>query len=483
MTASVALSGGSAVGATSSVPLTAFEDARTQDTITAFGSSPDFGPYGSPGWNADPVAMAAAPDGAGYWIAATDGGVFTFGRVPFLGSAGALPLQRPVVGMAVTPSGNGYWLVASDGGIFAYGDAAFYGSTGGIRLNRPVVGMAATPSGHGYWLVAGDGGIFAYGDAAFRGSTGAIALNQPVVGMATAGSGAYWLVARDGGIFSFGGAPFYGSAAGEEGSRPPTVSMAASAGGAGYVLLDEAGHLSFYGNAIDLGSSGDDVRFGPARTVVLDPVRLGYWILRVERPQFSFDDSGPGVVALQVRLGALGYWFGAADGVYGNLTEQAVYAFQKAEGLDLTGAVDPATSAALNRASRPRGRSTSGYVVEIDLTRQLLLVVRDGFTELAFNTSTGSEIPYTFDGVRYDADTPVGQFTIVREVDGVDVSPLGTLYRSKYFENARGIAIHGYTSVPPYPASHGCVRISNQAIDFVWAAGIMPIGTRVWVYR
>jgi hypothetical protein len=46
--------------------------------------------------------------------------------------------------MAVTQDGGGYWLVASDGGIFSFGDATFYGSTGGITLNKPVVGMAAT---------------------------------------------------------------------------------------------------------------------------------------------------------------------------------------------------------------------------------------------------------------------------------------------------------------------------------------------------
>ena len=78
--------------------------------------------------------------------------------------------------------GNGYWLVASDGGIFSYGDADFYGSTGAIRLNQPIVGMAPTTDGHGYWLVASDGGIFSFGDAAFYGSTGAIQLNQPIVG-------------------------------------------------------------------------------------------------------------------------------------------------------------------------------------------------------------------------------------------------------------------------------------------------------------
>jgi subtilase family serine protease len=78
----------------------------------------------------------------------------------------------------------GYWMVATDGGIFAYGDAGFYGSHGGSALNKPVVGMAATPDGKGYWMVATDGGIFAYGDAGFYGSHGGSALNKPVVGMA-----------------------------------------------------------------------------------------------------------------------------------------------------------------------------------------------------------------------------------------------------------------------------------------------------------
>ncbi len=84
------------------------------------------------------------------------------------------------------PTAGGYWLVASDGGIFAFGDAQFYGSTGAIHLNQPIVGMAATPSGGGYWLVASDGGIFTFGDAQFFGSTGDIHLNRPIVGIADA---------------------------------------------------------------------------------------------------------------------------------------------------------------------------------------------------------------------------------------------------------------------------------------------------------
>ena len=63
-------------------------------------------------------------------------------------------LNQPIVGMAATPSGHGYWLVASDGGMFTFGDAHFYGSTGAMHLNRPISGMARSASGRGYWLVA-----------------------------------------------------------------------------------------------------------------------------------------------------------------------------------------------------------------------------------------------------------------------------------------------------------------------------------------
>jgi hypothetical protein len=72
--------------------------------------------------------------------------------------------------MAATPNRGGYWLVASDGGIFAFGNANFYGSTGSIRLNQLIVGMSPTWDGQGYWLVARDGGVFSFGDAPFYGS-------------------------------------------------------------------------------------------------------------------------------------------------------------------------------------------------------------------------------------------------------------------------------------------------------------------------
>ncbi|HVL92339.1 MAG TPA: hypothetical protein VM264_03250 [Acidimicrobiales bacterium] len=190
----------------------------TAGPVSALGSAPPDATYHGAvvggGLNRPVAGLAVTPSGSGYWLVASDGGIFAFGDAVFRGSTGALRLNQPIVGMAATPIGNGYWLVASDGGIFAFGGATFRGSTGALRLNQPIVGMAATPSGNGYWLVASDGGIFAFGDAVFRGSTGALRLNQPIVGMApTATGGGYWLVAADGGIFAFG-APFLGAMGG-----------------------------------------------------------------------------------------------------------------------------------------------------------------------------------------------------------------------------------------------------------------------------
>jgi hypothetical protein len=224
--------------------------------IFSFGSAPFFGSAGSLHLNQPIVGMASTADQGGYWLVASDGGIFTYGDAAFEGSTGAMRLNRPVVGMAATPDGKGYWLVASDGGIFSFGDAAFFGSTGAIRLNKPIVGMAATPDGKGYWLVASDGGIFSFGDAAFFGSTGSLRLNQPVVGMASTPDGlGYWLVASDGGIFAFGDAPFEGSTGAIRLNRP-VVGMTSSPDGLGYWLVASDGGIFAFGDAPFEGSAG-----------------------------------------------------------------------------------------------------------------------------------------------------------------------------------------------------------------------------------
>jgi hypothetical protein len=163
-----------------------------------------------------PASSGAAPapppeQGAGpgattpFWLTTASGTVYAFG-LPSYGSPSG-PLNRPVVTVTPTPDHRGYWLAATDGGIFSFGDAHFYGSTGALSLNRPIVGMASTPDGGGYWLVASDGGIFAFGDAHFSGSTASLSLGDPVerVVSSTSGDG-YWIVEQNGTAMPFGDA-------------------------------------------------------------------------------------------------------------------------------------------------------------------------------------------------------------------------------------------------------------------------------------
>jgi L,D-peptidoglycan transpeptidase YkuD (ErfK/YbiS/YcfS/YnhG family) len=227
--------------------------------VYAFGDARSFGSMASQQLNKPIVTMAATPDGGGYWLVASDGGIFTFGDAGYYGSTGAIHLNAPIVGMASTSDGRGYWLVASDGGIFSFGDAAFYGSMGSVRLNQPIVGMASTHDGDGYWMVAADGGIFSFGDARFFGSTGALHLNQPIVGMsASTDGGGYWLVASDGGIFTFGDAAFFGST-GAIHLNQPIVGMSASTNGGGYWLVAADGGVFTFGDANFYGSATTDI--------------------------------------------------------------------------------------------------------------------------------------------------------------------------------------------------------------------------------
>lgn len=190
-------------------------------------------------------------------------------------------------------------------------------------------------------------------------------------------------------------------------------------------------------------------------------------------------DSGPKVLAVQQRLSELGYWLGTPDGQFGALTQQAVYAIQKAAGLSRDGAVGPKTQAALGRGVRPAPKH-GGNGVEIDLKRQLLLVVRDGKVRTALNTSTGNGERYVSGGTEKTARTPRGTFAVNRVYDGMSHGELGDLFRPRYFY--KGWAVHGSSSIPPYPASHGCARVSHGAINMIWSQKLMPMGSRVIVY-
>jgi lipoprotein-anchoring transpeptidase ErfK/SrfK len=200
----------------------------------------------------------------------------------------------------------------------------------------------------------------------------------------------------------------------------------------------------------------------------------------LQLPVLVLGSTGPDVLALQNRLTALGYWVGTPDGTFGDSTQQALYALQKAAQIPTTGTLTPATLLALNEGVVPVPRSTSGYVIEVDLEDDLLMVVDNGGVEWTFNTSTGGGYTYTDDGVTAQAVTPTGEFQIYRQVDGLVVDSLGALWLPKFFTD--GFAIHGDSFVPPVPVSHGCVRVSDEAIDWIWANNIIPIGTSVWIY-
>jgi hypothetical protein len=190
-------------------------------------------------------------------------------------------------------------------------------------------------------------------------------------------------------------------------------------------------------------------------------------------------DSGAYVRTVQQRLSDLGYWNGVPDGNFGQLTEQAVMALQKAAGLGRDGVFGPSTRHALEVGVRPTSQ-VGGDGVEIDKALQLLLVVRGGHVTTILNTSTGSGQHYSYQGVDAVALTPSGTFAVFRTVDHLDKGPLGDLWRPRYFNG--GIAVHGAAAIPGYPASHGCARVSDAAMDMIWAQGLMPVGSRVVVY-
>ena len=89
-------------------------------------------------------------------------------------------------------------------------------------------------------------------------------------------------------------------------------------------------------------------------------------------------------------------------------------------------------------------------------------------------------MPCSVSGQSAVAVTPEGHFAIYSVFNGNRLGPLGVLWRPRFF--VRGYAIHGSPSIPPFPASHGCSRVSNAAIDFIWANDVMPLGTPVYVY-
>ncbi len=220
--------------------------------------------------------IAATPTRHGYWLAASDGGVFSYGDAHFEGSAGALRLARPVVAIASSTRAWGYWLAAADGGVFSYGSAHFHGSAAPYHPFAPIVGIAGTPSGHGYWLAAADGGVFSFGDAVFHGSAAPFHPRAPIVGIAPSHTGrGYWLLSADGGVFAFGDAPYRGSLFG---FAPGNDAVGIAAADDGYLVARRTGAVASFG-APAVGAS-DLADWTAAPTVGIAASAGGYWTVQ-----------------------------------------------------------------------------------------------------------------------------------------------------------------------------------------------------------
>src|SRR5579862_5601034 len=190
--------------------------------------------------------------------------------------------------------------------------------------------------------------------------------------------------------------------------------------------------------------------------------------------------TGVEVLALQQRLAALGYRPGTQNGILGADTVSAVLAFQKREGLPRDGIAGPQVMARLEAPSGAGPRTGLPVPrIEVDIARQVLfLVLPDAIWTL--NASTGSGLPYQ-DPTTHMTDiaaTPVGTFAVQRTVNSDVQAPLGTLHKPMYF--FEGWAVHGAASVPGWPASHGCVRVSDDDAD--WLFTIVGVGTPVVIY-
>ncbi|WP_200210458.1 L,D-transpeptidase family protein [Micromonospora coerulea] len=219
--------------------------------------------------------------------------------------------------------------------------------------------------------------------------------------------------------------------------------------------------------AIPAGSASADVRTTAELRTAPAAVRT---LAATTRPVLRQGSRGTAVTTLQRRLAALHYDVGPIDGIFGPSTYHGVVAFQKVNNLVRDGIVGPITWGALDRPLIPKPKYYhSGYSVETNLAKQVVYLARAGSVVRILDASSG----------KASTPTPTGNFKIQRRIDGWRQSSLGLLWRPNYFYY--GYAVHGATSVPTYPASHGCVRVTVPAMNRLWS--IIGIGTPVHIYR
>jgi hypothetical protein len=233
--------------------------------IFTFGSAQFYGSTGAFHLQRPVVGIVPTTDRRGYWLDASDGGVFAFGDSGYFGSipglglhpAGSgLPnsLDAPIVGMVPSADGGGYFMVASDGGVFAFGDAKFAGSCPGIGgCAGAAVAVMPDASGRGYWLVTQSGAVYAFGDAPYYGAPGRQSV--PVTSAVRTPDGrGYWILFANGAIAPYGDAGNFGAPVGALGGPNPATAIFATADGGGYWVASGSGGIYPYGDAPNDGS-------------------------------------------------------------------------------------------------------------------------------------------------------------------------------------------------------------------------------------
>lgn len=188
--------------------------------------------------------------------------------------------------------------------------------------------------------------------------------------------------------------------------------------------------------------------------------------------------SRPQVREAERRLNELGYWGGPVDGVVDSATRSALIAFQKWEGRTVTGRFTVRELEAIRSSAPPKARESGYEHVEVDIDRQVLLLVNNEGSVRVLPVSTGSGKPFVSDGQTSVAYTPRGRFVVYDKSFGWEDGALGSVYYANYISG--GVAIHGYQSVPARPASHGCIRIPMFAAREV--SKQLALGTIVLVY-
>jgi hypothetical protein len=190
-------------------------------------------------------------------------------------------------------------------------------------------------------------------------------------------------------------------------------------------------------------------------------------------PELTRKSEGPLVWYIEHRLAALKYRPGPIDGVYDRETAAAVMAFEKVEWLPRDGiAGGDRFWERIAVAETPTTKLTEeGTRVEIDLTRQVLFMITENEVWKILHVSSG----------RSSMQTLTGYHEIGLKTSGWEYTEYGYMYYSSYFDVEHALAIHGLTKVPPYPASHGCVRVSMWEAKQLFYE--LPIGMKVYVYK